>query len=145
MRAKKHRSKGIVSWPQDERPRERLLLKGADALTDSELVAILIRVGFKGTNAVEMARQLLKQFGSLRGMVEAPAITLLGVKGLKGAKAAQLMAAMEIARRISVPCGSGGKFGDEDQLRMQRGRDERLMIQLVVLGEYQYGFAFAVV
>lgn len=107
MRAKKHQSKGIISWPQDERPRERLLSKGADALTDSELVAILIRVGFKGTNAVEMARQLLRQFGSLRGMVEASAIALLGVKGLKGAKAAQLMAAMEIARRISIPMERG--------------------------------------
>lgn len=107
MRVRKQRSKGIISWPQDERPRERLLSKGADALTDSELVAILIRVGFKGTNAVEMARQLLRQFGSLRGMVEAPAIALLGVKGLKGAKAAQLMAAMEITRRISMPVERG--------------------------------------
>jgi DNA repair protein RadC len=93
---------GIASWPQDERPRERLLAKGAQALTDAELIAILIRVGFKGTNAVEMARQLLKRFGSLRAMVEAPVSALLQVKGLKGAKAAQLMAAMEIARRVPV-------------------------------------------
>src|SRR5207249_2523273 len=57
--------------------------------------------------AVEMARQLLKQFGSLRAMVEAPVIALLGVKGLKGAKAAQLIAAMEIARRVSVPAERG--------------------------------------
>lgn len=107
MGAKKHRSKGIISWPQEERPRERLLSKGSDALTDSELVAILIRVGFKGTNAVEMARQLLRQFGSLRGMMEASAISLLDVKGLKGAKAAQLIAAMEVARRISMPVERG--------------------------------------
>lgn len=98
---------GIASWPQDERPRERLLSKGAEALTDSELVAILIRVGFRGTNAVEMARQLLKQFGSLRAMVEAPVIALLDVKGLKGAKAAQLIAAMEVARRVSAPVKRG--------------------------------------
>jgi DNA repair protein RadC len=98
---------GIASWPQDERPRERLLSKGAQALTDAELVAILIRVGFKGTNAVEMARQLLKKFGSLRAMVESPVIALLEVKGLKGAKAAQLLAAMEIARRVSVPAERG--------------------------------------
>jgi len=98
---------GISSWPQDERPRERLLSKGAQAMTDAELVAILIRVGFKGTNAVEMARQMLKQFGSLRAMVEAPVIALLEIKGLKGAKAAQLIAAMEIARRISVPVERG--------------------------------------
>ena len=54
-----------------------------------------------------MARQLLKQFGSLRSMVEAPLIALLEVKGLKGAKAAQLIAAMEIARRVSVPAERG--------------------------------------
>lgn len=107
MLAKRNESKGINSWPQDERPRERLLSKGAQALTDAELVAILLRVGFKGTNAVEMARQLLKQFGSLRAMVEAPAIALLEVKGLKGAKAAQLIAAMEITRRVSVPAKRG--------------------------------------
>lgn len=103
----KTKSKGIVSWPQEERPRERLLSKGAQALSDAELIAILVRVGFKGTSAVELARHLLKQFGSLRAMVEAPVIALLEVKGLKGAKAAQLIAAMEIARRISVPIMRG--------------------------------------
>jgi DNA repair protein RadC len=97
------RSAGIVSWPEEERPRERLLSRGPHALTDAELVAILIRVGFQGTNAVEMGRQLLNRFGSLRAMVEAPVLALLEVKGLKGAKAAQLLAAMEIARRIAVP------------------------------------------
>jgi DNA repair protein RadC len=107
MSASKTKATGIASWPQDERPRERLLSKGAQALTDAELVAILIRVGFKGTNAVEMARQLLKHFGSLRAMVEAPVIALLEVKGLKGAKAAQLIAAMEMARRVSVPAERG--------------------------------------
>ena len=95
------RSKGIASWPAEERPRERLLSRGPQALTDAELVAILIRVGFKGTSAVELARHLLNRFGSLRAMVEAPVVALLEVKGLKGAKAAQLLAAMEIARRIA--------------------------------------------
>jgi DNA repair protein RadC len=104
----KIRSKGIVSWPQEERPRERLLSRGAQALTDAELVAILVRVGFKGTSAVELGRQLLKKFGSLRAMVEAPVIALLEIKGLKGAKAAQLIAAMEIARRVGVQ----GKRGE---------------------------------
>ncbi len=66
MTAPHAKSTGIATWPQEERPRERLLSKGAQALTDAELVAILIRVGMKGTNAVEMARQLLMQFGSLR-------------------------------------------------------------------------------
>ena len=97
------RSQGIVSWPEDERPRERLLRRGPHALTDAELIAILVRVGFHGTNAVELGRQLLRQFGSLRAMAEAPLSALLDVKGLKGAKVAQLVAAMEIARRVSLP------------------------------------------
>lgn len=107
MSTAKTKPTGIASWPQEERPRERLLSKGAQALTDAELVAILIRVGMKGKNAVEMARQLLTQFGSLRVMVEAPVSALLDVKGLKGAKAAQLLAAVEIARRVSVPAKHG--------------------------------------
>jgi len=103
-------SKGIVSWPADERPRERLLSRGPNALTDAELVAILVRVGFEGTSAVELGRKLLKQFGSLRTMAEAPLAALLDIKGLKGAKVAQLAAAMEIARRISLPDKRNGIY-----------------------------------
>ncbi len=97
------KSKGIVAWPAGERPRERLLRQGAQSLTDAELVAILLRVGVKGTNAVELARHILKKFGSLRAVAGVPLSALQEVKGLKGAKAAQLAAAMEIARRISLP------------------------------------------
>ena len=99
----KVRSKGIVSWPEDERPRERLLRLGAQSLTDAELLAILLRVGMRGTSAVELARQILKKFGSLRALSEAPLFSILEVKGLKGAKAAQLAATMEVARRVSLP------------------------------------------
>lgn len=103
-------SKGIVSWPEDERPRERLLSRGPNVLTDAELVAILVRVGFEGTSAVELGRKLLEQFGSLRSMAEAPLSSLLDIKGLKGAKVAQLAAAMEIARRISLPDKRNGIY-----------------------------------
>ena len=99
----KIKSKGIVTWPESDRPRERLLRMGAQSLTDAELVAILLRVGVQGINAVELARQVLKKFGSLRALAEAPLSALLEVKGLKGAKAAQLTAVMEIARRIALP------------------------------------------
>src|SRR6516164_1746235 len=92
---------GIAAWPEEERPRERLLSRGPQALTDAELIAILIRVGFEGTNAVELGRQVLDRFGSLRAVVAAPAAALLDIKGLKGAKAAQLLAAMELARRVA--------------------------------------------
>jgi DNA repair protein RadC len=103
----RNKSKGIVSWPAEERPRERLLSRGSNALTDAELIAILVRVGFKGTSAVELGRQLLTRFGSLRAMTEAPTAALLEIKGLKGAKAAQLLAAIEIARRVSIPIKRG--------------------------------------
>lgn len=96
-------SKGIVAWPEGERPRERLLRLGAESLTDAELVAILLRVGVQGANAVELARQILKKFGSLRALTQIPVSALLEVKGLKSAKAAQLVAAMEFARRVSLP------------------------------------------
>ncbi len=103
---KTRKSKGIVAWPESERPRKRLLRLGAQALTDAELLAILLRIGFQGTSAVELGRQLVKKFGSLRAVAEAPLIALRGLKGLQGkdgAKVAQLAAALEIARRISVP------------------------------------------
>lgn len=101
--SKVKKSKGIVSWPEGDRPRERLLRQGAHSLTDAELVAILLRVGIKGVNAVELARQILEKFGSVRALLEVPLSALFEIKGLKGAKAAQLVAAMELARRISLP------------------------------------------
>jgi len=97
----KKKSKGIVAWAEGERPRERLLRLGAQSLTNAELVAILFRIGIRGTNAVELARQTLKKFGSLRALAEAPVSALLDIKDLKGAKVAQLVAAMELARRVS--------------------------------------------
>jgi predicted RNase H-like HicB family nuclease len=65
MTTKKNTSKGIVSWPEDERPRERLLSLGPQAMTDAELIAILVRVGLKGISAVELGRQLLNRFGGI--------------------------------------------------------------------------------
>ena len=97
------KSKGILTWPEGERPRERLLRSGPQSLTDAELLAILLRIGVRGKSAVELARQILKKFGSLRAVAEAPLSALLGVKGLKGAKAAQLAAAIELSRRVSLP------------------------------------------
>lgn len=133
MAARTTKSQGIVSWPQEERPRERLLSRGAQALTDAELVAILVRVGFKGTSAVELGRQLLQRFGSLRAMVEAPVIALLEVKGLKGAKAAQLLAAMEIARRVAVPTQRG-----ELVIKSTTGAAEYLRERMCGLSEEQF-------
>ena len=86
----------ISDWPAAERPRERLLERGADYLTDAELVAVLLRTGIRGKNAVELARELLETFGGITGMLAAK---LGAVKGLGPAKRAQLAAALELARR----------------------------------------------
>ena len=78
-------SEGIVSWPEGDRPRERLLRHGAHSLTDAELIAILLRIGIKGMNAVELARQILKRFGSLQALFEVPLSALFEIKyRLKG-------------------------------------------------------------
>ena len=88
----------ISHWPVNERPRERLLAKGAQELTDAELVAVLLRTGVRGKTAVELARDLLKKYEGVTRMLEAGA-ELETIKGLGPAKRAQFAAAIELARR----------------------------------------------
>ena len=88
----------ISDWPVAERPRERLLAEGAAALSDAELLAILLRTGVRGKNAVELARELLAGFGGLSGLLARRAGGAQ-VKGLGAAKTAQLVAVTELARR----------------------------------------------
>lgn len=90
----------ITHWPDGERPRERLLRLGPAALSDAELLAIFLRVGLPGMSAVDLARSLLARFdGSLARLVATPAHELTRIKGIGSAKAAQLAAIVEIARR----------------------------------------------
>jgi DNA repair protein RadC len=86
----------ISDWPAGERPRERLLAHGAAALSDAELLAVILRTGLPGKNAVELGRELLTDFKSLAGLLGAD---LSGVKGLGPAKRALFAAAMELVRR----------------------------------------------
>ncbi len=95
--------RGIASWPEDERPRERLLSRGAHSLTDAEVIAILLRVGVQGKSAVELGRELLKRFGTVQAMMSAPMTAWDGVKGLGNAKRAQLLAGLELGRRAAFP------------------------------------------
>jgi DNA repair protein RadC len=88
----------ISEWPVAERPRERLLAQGPAVLTDAELVAILLRSGVRGKSAVELAREMLAQYGGVKKMLEAGA-ELSEFKGLGPAKTAQFAAALELARR----------------------------------------------
>jgi DNA repair protein RadC len=88
----------ISDWPLAERPREKLLARGATALSDGELVAVLLRSGVQGKSAVDLARDLLTQYGGVTHMLEAGA-ELETIKGLGPAKRAQFAAAIELARR----------------------------------------------
>jgi len=89
----------ITDWPLDERPREKLLSKGPQSLSDAELVAIFLRTGVRGKSAVELAREQLQRFGSLSALAGAANQTFCESPGLGPAKYAQLQAALEIARR----------------------------------------------
>jgi len=89
----------IKDWPADERPREKLLQAGAQILSDAELLAIFLRTGVSGISAVELARQLLRHFGSLRALLESDQKTFCQQHGLGPAKYAQLQAVLEMSRR----------------------------------------------
>lgn len=89
----------INDWPESERPRERLAARGAAALADAELLAILLRTGVRGSSAVDLARELIARFGSVGALLSADARELAGARGLGKAKLAQLQAVLELARR----------------------------------------------
>ncbi|MDW5418218.1 DNA repair protein RadC [Iodobacter sp. CM08] len=89
----------ITDWPEDERPREKLLAHGAESLSDAELLALFLRVGVKGKSAVDLARDLLLHFGSLEKLFQAPLDTLCQVHGMGAAKYCQLQAVLEMAKR----------------------------------------------
>jgi len=89
----------ISQWPEAERPREKLLAKGADALSDAELLAIFLRTGCKGLTAVDLARQLLDGFGGLKPLLQSSQTDFCQHRGLGTAKYAQLQAVLEMANR----------------------------------------------
>ena len=89
----------ITDWPLDDRPREKLLSKGSDALSDAELLAIFLRTGVNGKSAVDLARELLQRCGSLSALCSASKQDVCELPGMGQAKYAQLLAVMEMARR----------------------------------------------
>ncbi len=89
----------ITDWPEDERPRERLLAQGAAALSDAELLALFLRVGVKGQSAVDLARTLIGHFGSLNRLFAASLAEFSAIPGMGPAKYAQLQAVLEMSRR----------------------------------------------
>jgi DNA repair protein RadC len=91
----------LKDQPVSQRPRERLVAEGADALSHAELIAILLRTGLKGTNVVQVGQQLLNRFGSLQALAKASIADLQKVKGIGRDKAVTLMAAFALAHKMA--------------------------------------------
>ncbi len=109
--------------PQGERPRERLRDHGPEALSDAELLAILLRVGVAGCNVVQLAQQLLVELGGWRGLQQASFHDLRGRHGMGEAKAAQLKAALEIGRRLAM-------LGFEERFQIKSPADVSKLMQV---------------
>lgn len=128
----------IKDWPADDRPREKLLAKGAQALSDAELLAILLRTGVKGRSAVELGQDLIRGFGGLPGLFAADPESMLSKKskkkgedspdpwkGLGLAKTVQLQATQEIVRRLLA-----GEMAERDNLSSPRAVRDYLRLTL---------------
>lgn len=101
----------ITDWPEQERPRERLLSRGPGELSDAELLAVLLRTGSRGLTAVDLSRRLLKRFGGLRALLTASEQAFCQAPGLGRAKYAQLQAVLEMGRRhLAEPMTRGEAF-----------------------------------
>jgi DNA repair protein RadC len=109
----------LKSLPADARPREKLLARGAAALSDTELLALLLRTGTKDRGVLQMAEEVLATFGGIAGLLHTPADDLKRIKGLGGsAKRAELVAVMELARRaIAQQLREREVFGSPDAVK----------------------------
>jgi DNA repair protein RadC len=130
---------GIKDWPVAERPREKLLLNGPALLGDSELLALILRSGSSTprVSALDLGRQLLQHFGSLRALTAATAAELSAFPGIGVAKAAELLALGELARRLATtPLRPGERFTTSQEVFChfhERLRDHRKELFLTLL------------
>ncbi|MBK9306417.1 MAG: DNA repair protein RadC [Nitrospira sp.] len=109
--------KGIVHWPRTERPRERLLSKGSESLSDAHLLAILLRTGRRDSSAVQVAIELLDRMGGLGGLAACGIEELCAVQGIGPAKAAQIKAALALGRRsLAIPLSTGTRIASSADL-----------------------------
>lgn len=108
----------ITDWPSTERPREKLLAHGEQALTDAELIAIFLRTGTRGKTALDIARQLLEEFSGLKNLLQAPLMTLSSQHGIGHSKYAALKAAVELGRRcLTHPITNGEVLNSSSKTR----------------------------
>lgn len=122
----------ITDWPAAERPREKLMRLGPAALSEAELLAIWLRAGRRGRNAVELARSLLTEFGSLRGLFGADCRRLCRCAGVGPARYAELQAALELTRRQQLealyagPALTSPRLASDYLLAQLRDRDHEV-------------------
>jgi DNA repair protein RadC len=114
----------IKDLPDSERPRERLVEKGADALKNSELIAILLRTGLKGVSAIQVAEQLLQKFGTLDNLSRASLPDLRQIKGVGRDKAIALKSAFTLARRMAAELREEGPTLDNPDIIADLLREE---------------------
>lgn len=114
----------LKDQPPSERPREKMVAEGSDKLSPAELVAILLRTGLKGTNVVEIARQLVRQYGTLTALAQARLEDLQRVKGIGRDKAVTLAAAFALARRMAAELRTESPVLDNPDAIARLLRDE---------------------
>ena len=106
----------IPGWPVEERPREKLLKRGPDALSDAEILSIFLRTGRKGASALDLARELLERFKGLRALVECDLKDFCLIRGLGQVKYVQIQAALELGRRyLESGLANGETFSNPQQ------------------------------
>jgi DNA repair protein RadC len=114
----------LKDQPAGERPRERLVAQGPDALSSAELIAILVRTGMRGVNAVEIGKQLLQKFGSLDALARASVDDLRSIKGIGRDKAVTLMAAFTLARKMAKELHRESEVLDNPEAVVRLLRDQ---------------------
>ena len=132
----------LSNWPTQERPREKFLTHGKEALSDAELLAIFLRTGVKGLSAVDLARSLIQQFGSLRGLFSASQDDFCQGKGLGQVKYIQLQAVLEMSKRyLSESLNRTQVFESAQQTRLyltSQLRDEPNEVFAILLLDSQH-------
>ncbi len=133
---------GIKDWPEGEGPRDRLIKFGVSQLSDAEVLAVLLRNGSQGLNAVELARNLINEFGGLREVLVASQSQVCRLSGMGPVKFAQLRAAAELSSRVSAQNLKRGKIlSDPDLTRdylMRQLRDRAYEVFAILLLDSQH-------
>ena len=133
----------ITDWPKEERPREKLLQRGAAALSDAELLAIFLRTGVVGKSAVDLARELLLRFGNLTQLFAASEAEFCEVHGMGQAKFVQLQAVLEMARRaLKEQMASGDALNSPQAVRaflqlLLRSRQQEVFVVIFLDAQHR--------